>query len=176
MCQEHLLPPKPTGLVCCFPAKRANPHALTDLLQTLLPLLKLCVSPFSFLEEKLAVPTFFQSSLPADSLLVVALPIPRHSSPSSLPFGQCSQCHQKHRGNFHIGFLELYIDYSMSVPSSTHTSPTSPFLLPLSFICLDSFQELCNPSFAISFNNLGKVGFCHTFRLACFTKIAKIPV
>lgn len=58
----------------------------------------------------------------------------------------------------------------VSVPSSAHTSPTSSFLLPLSFIRLDNFQKLCNLSFAISFNNLIKVGFCLTFRLACFTK------
>lgn len=118
----------------------------------------------------------FQSSLSADSLLVVALPIPRHSSPSSLPFGQCSQCHQKRGKSFHVGFFGTIHRLSyISVPSSAHSSPTSPFLLPLSFIRLDSFQELCNPSFGVSFNNLGKVGFCHTFRLACFTKIAKIP-
>lgn len=103
-------------------------------------------------------------------------PFPGNLSPSSLPFGLCSQCHQKHRQSFHVGFFEIIHGLSyVAVSSSAHTSPTSPFLLPLSFISLDSFQELCNPSFAISFNNLGKVGFCHTFRLACSTKIAKIP-
>lgn len=69
-----------------------------------------------------------------------------------------------------IYFRTIHRSSFVSVPSSAHTSPTSSFLLPLSFIWLDNFQELCNPSFAISFNNLIKVGFCLTFRLACFTK------
>lgn len=70
----------------------------------------------------------FQSSLSADSLLVVALAIPRHSSPSSLPFGQCSQCHQKRGKSFHVGFfLELYIDYPISLSHPQHIP--SPLLL-----------------------------------------------
>lgn len=93
-------------------------------------------------------------------------PLGQHPHQYQKPRHKLSSCH-------FVSFRTIHRSSFVSVPSSAHTSPTSSFPLPLSFIWLDNFQELCNPSFAISFSNLIKVGLCLAFRLACFTKLPR---
>lgn len=107
---------------------------------------------------------------PADSLVIWHFPFSGTCHP---PLSPLVNVPPETQGKFPCWFFFFGIIHRLShvsVPSLAHTSPTSPFLLPLSFICLDNFQESWNSLFAISFNNFGKVGFCHTSRLACFTK------